>query len=149
MKSRFWLLMMCFCILMAGCEKKTTEPDSPTTTISRTIVTNPWKINRITETNGTVINMNSLPAESKALFGINIQFFEDKTVRALDPVSKSVINGGRWDLIDNDKTMDIDVSQLKGKYPIVELSKSKMVLRNKIPFGGVSFEVNLELVPAL
>ncbi|TAG74162.1 MAG: hypothetical protein EAZ26_02415, partial [Runella slithyformis] len=109
----------------------------------------PWKIDRITDVSGNVINTNSLPTESRAMFGVDIQFNEDKTVRAIDPTSKLVVNGGSWDFLDNQQTLDIDVSQLKGKFPIVKLERSRMVLRNKIMFQGIGFDVNLELVPSL
>jgi hypothetical protein len=133
------------CFLVSCSEKTTAEP----ITITQTLVTNPWKVNKITDMSGATINQSSLPTEAKAMFGVNIQFLEDKTVRALDPVSKSVVNGGKWNLLDNDQTLDIDVAQLKGKYPIVEMTTSKMVLKTSIVYSGVTFNVNLELTPAL
>jgi hypothetical protein len=141
------ILSSCFLI---SCKKNTgTDPQSETLTATKTLVTNPWKVNKITDLSGNTINPSALPTEAKALFSINIQFLEDKTVRALDPVSKSVVNGGKWDLLDSDKILDIDVAQLKGKYPIVEMTRTKMILRNSIVFEGVTFNVNLELVPAI
>ena len=132
-----------------SCTKTTDSPATEVETTTRTLVTNPWKIDRVTDASGNVINTSNLPAESRALFGINIQFNEDKTVRAIDPTSKSIVNGGSWDFADNQQALNIDVSQLKGLFPIVKLERSRMVLRNKVQFNGLAFDVNLELVPAL
>jgi hypothetical protein len=99
--------------------------------------------------NGNVINTASLPEQSKALFGINIQFSDDKTVRAIDPIARTVINGGTWSFLDNEKTLDIDIKDLKGQFPINKLERSRMVLLNKITYNGLTFNVYLELVPAL
>ena len=135
-------------LLGLSCTKTTDNPATEVETTTKVLVTNPWKIDRITDVNGNIINTSSLPAESRALFGINIQFNEDKTVRAIDPTSKSIVNGGSWDFMDNQQTLNIDVSQLKGLFPIVKLERSRMVLRNKVLFNGLNFDVNLELVPA-
>ena len=132
-----------------SCTKTTDNPATQVETTTRTLVSNPWKIDRVTDASGNVINTSNLPAESRALFGINIQFNEDKTVRAIDPTSKSIVNGGSWDFADNQQALNIDVSQLKGLFPIVKLERSRMVLRNKVQFNGLAFDVNLELVPAL
>jgi len=139
------LLLVCF---LVSCVKTDNNNPEPTTTTD-ILVTNPWKVDRITDLNGNVINSAALPTEAKAMFGINIQFNQDKTVRAIDPVAKSVVNGGTWDLLDNNQILDIDVSQLKGKFPINQLSRSRMTLKYNVTYNGVTFNVNLELVPAL
>jgi hypothetical protein len=144
--------LLCLLALVAAtsCQRTVTaEEDQTQATTTRVLVTNPWKIDKITDANGTTIPLSSLPAESRALFGINIQFFEDKSVRAIDPVSRTVVNGGSWQFLDEEKTLDIDVSQLKGKFPILNLSRTRMVLRNRIQFNGLPFDVNLELVPSI
>ena len=98
---------------------------------------------------GNVINTALLPDEAKKFFGANIQFYEDKTVKAIDPIARMVLNGGSWDLLDNAKTLDIDIKDFKGTYPINKLERSRMSLRHTTLYQGLSFDVYLELVPAL
>ena len=151
MKKRIVLLLIGITFFGVSCKKidDNTDPVAQLQTITQALITNPWKIDRITDLSGNVINTSNLPAESRAMFGVNIQFNEDKTVRAIDPTSKTIVNGGSWDLLDDQKALDINISQLKGKFPIVKLERSRMILRNQVVFQGIGFDVNLELVPAL
>jgi hypothetical protein len=131
---------------------KTTSGDDPapsTQTVTETLVTTAWKIDKITDASGSTINPSNLPAESRALFGVNIQFNNDKTVRAIDPIARTIVNGGKWDISSDNQTLDIDISQLKGQFPIVSLKKNRMILKNNVAVSGLTFTVNLELVPAL
>ena len=149
--ANFFSIIVLFSVF--GCVKTDNSNSIPTPdaviTLTEALVTYPWKVDKVTDANGGLINPNSLPEQSKALFGINIQFYDDKTVRALDPIARTVVNGGKWDFLDENKTLDIDISQLKGQFPIVSLKKDRMILKNKVVFNGISFDVLLELVPSL
>ncbi|MCP1382235.1 hypothetical protein [Runella salmonicolor] len=148
MKKLTFIYSLLFTFFLASCDRSTTDEPTNEATV-RVLTTNPWKVDKITDLNGNVINTASLPEQSKALFGINIQFSDDKTVRAIDPVARTVINGGTWNFLDNEKTLDIDIKDLKGQFPINKLERSRMVLLNKINYNGLTFNVYLELVPAL
>ncbi|MFN8348706.1 MAG: hypothetical protein U0X91_27145 [Spirosomataceae bacterium] len=113
------------------------------------LTTNPWKVEKITDLNGNTINKELLPLSAQAFFGANIQFYEDKTVKAIDPVARQVLNGGSWSLLENEKILDIDIKDFKGTYPINKLERSRMSLRHSTVFNGLTFDVYLELVPAL
>lgn len=138
-----------FVVFLMSCDKAGNETPEPSA-VKNVLVTHPWKLEKITDSNGNAINPDLLPAEGKAFFGVNIQFNEDKTVRAIDPIARQVVNGGVWDLIEENKTLDIDLgANFKGKYPINTLERSRMSLRNTMTFNGLKFDVNLELVPVL
>lgn len=148
MKKSAFIYSLLLVFFLISCDR--TTPGEPTDeTTARVLTTNPWKVDKITDLNGNVINIAALPEASKALFGINIQFSDDKTVRAIDPIARTVINGGTWNFLDNQKVLDIDIKDLKGQFPINALERSRMVLLNKINFNGLSFDVYLVLVPAL
>jgi hypothetical protein len=149
MKKVMFIGSLLFALFLVSCKSDNngTTP-TPEKTVS-ILVTNPWKVEKITDLNGNVINKDLLPKEAQAFFGTNIQFFEDKTVKALDPVARTVVNGGSWNLLNNEKTLDIDIKDFKGIYPINKLERSRMSLRYSTVFQGLSFEVYLELVPAL
>ena len=111
---------------------------------------NAWKVDRIVDIKTNLaIPPSILPIEAAALFAVDIQFKENNKTVAIDRVSKQPINGGTWFLLDQNQTLDIDVSQLKGKFPLKELSSSKMILNYKINAFGGNYDVFLELVPSL
>ncbi len=143
----FYSLLLTFFLVSCDRENNGTTP-TPEKTIS-ILTTNPWKVEKVTDLNGNVINTSALPDDAKKFFGVNIQFYDDKTVKAIDPVARNVVNGGSWDLLDNEKTLDIDIKDFKGTYPINKLERARMSLRHTTVFNGLSFNVYLELVPAL
>ncbi len=150
MKKIAFLLSICAVVSLSACKTTNgTDPITTAQTITETLVTTAWKVDKITDTNGTIINPNNLPAESRALFGVNIQFNDDKTVRAIDPVARTIVNGGKWGISADNQILDIDISQLKGQFPIVSIKKDRMILKNNISVSGLTLTVNLELVPAL
>jgi len=137
-------------ISLNSCNKTTPDPIPAPENIMNVLTTNAWKMDKITDLNGNAINVDLLPAQTKAFFGVNIQFSGDKTVRAIDPIARRVESGGTWDLIENNKTLYIDLTKdFKGNYPINKLTRSNMSLRNTMEMNGLKFEVNLELIPAL
>ncbi|MFN4145606.1 MAG: hypothetical protein ACK4GN_07265 [Runella sp.] len=144
-------LVSLFLVLFLGsCKNDSPSIPSNTATAVRILTTRPWKVERITDLNGNTINPSLLPKEAKFFFEADIHFSEDKTVRAIDPVARKVVNGGSWDLLNNNTILKIDLSEsFKGEYPINVLERSRMSLRNTLDFEGVKFNVNLELVPVL
>jgi hypothetical protein len=149
MKKLTFLFSLLLTIVLVSCDRGNNGiTPTPEQTVS-ILTTNPWKVEKITDLNGNVINTALLPDEAKKFFGANIQFYEDKTVKAIDPIARMVLNGGSWDLLDNAKTLDIDIKDFKGTYPINKLERSRMSLRHTTLYQGLSFDVYLELVPAL
>jgi len=149
MKKIMFIGSLLLSLFLVSCK---TENNGTTPTPEKSIsilITNPWKVEKITDLNGNVINKSLLPTQAQGFFGSNIQFYEDKTVKAIDPVARQVLNGGSWNLLDNEKTLDIDIKDFKGTYPINKLERSRMSLRHSTVFNGLTFEVYLELVPAL
>ena len=63
--------------------------------------------------------------------------------------SKQIINAGTWTFIESDTKIDVNVTGFSGKFEVVELTTTKLVLRNKIPVSGVDTDGNMEFVPSL
>ncbi len=78
-----------------------------------------------------------------------MQFRGNNTVRALDRTSKQIINGGTWKLTVDSKSMDVEVTQFSGNFPLVELSRTKLVLRQRAPVDKKDADINLEFDPSL
>jgi len=112
------------------------------------LVAMPWKLNRVTDAQGQAIPLSRLNVQTQALFGMDFQFRENNITRATDRLTRQVLNGGTWFLRDNNTALDIEVSLFKGRFPLVDLNRSKLVLQNKMPINGVESDTNLEFVPA-
>lgn len=137
---------------LTGCKK-----DDITTTIEPTVssqtdllVASNWRTVRVSTPGGQEINKSRLNLSTQILFDLNMQFRNNGTVRALDPKqSNSVINGGTWQLAADNKSIDVDVTGFKGNFPIIQLTKSKLTLRQRAPVDGKDADINLEFEPAL
>lgn len=139
------------CLLMGltvACDKDT-KTDPQETDKGKVLVTNPWRLVGITDASGKAIPQNQLNIETQAIYLFDIQFFDNNVTKALDRTSKQVVNGGTWYLIENNEILDVEVSQFKGKFPIKELSRSKMTLSNTVPVNGVNQEARLVFEPVI
>lgn len=144
---RFSLIAGLFLVALAGCKKDNTTNDPTPTQSSQTdlLVANNWRTVRVSTPAGQEINKNRLNLATQILYDLNMQFRKDGSVRALDPKqSNSVINGGTWKLAADNQSMDVDVTGFKGNFPIIELTKNKLTLRQRAPVDGKDADVNLE-----
>jgi hypothetical protein len=148
---RFLLVFTVLFGTLTGCKKDdgATPTDSSQTDL---LVANNWVTTSITTIDGQAITKGRLGLESQILFDLTMQFRKDGTVRALDPKqSNTVINGGTWTLAADSQSMDVDVTGFKGNFPIVQLTKSKLILRqdNKATVDGAKTNINLVFDPSL
>ncbi|UFH52610.1 hypothetical protein [Spirosoma sp. KNUC1025] len=142
---QFLLIVSLFLSVLTGCKKDDGNTPTPTTS-SQTdlLVANNWRVSGITTPEGQDINKSRLNLATQILFDLNMQFRNNGTVRALDPKqSNSVINGGTWSLATDNQSIDVDVSGFKGNFPIVQLTKSKLILRQRAPVDGKDADINL------
>ena len=150
-------LFLVFTILLATltqCKKEDSGTTPAPTVTSQTdlLVANNWHTVRITTPDGQEINKSRLNLETQALYDLNMQFRSNGTVRALDPKqSNSVVNAGTWTLATDNKSIDVVVTGFSGNFPIVQLTKSKLILQqtNKALVDGKKADVNLEFDPTL
>ncbi len=148
---QFLLVLILFVGAFTGCKKDDGTTPTPTAS-SQTdlLVANNWRTVRVTTTDGQEINKSRLNLATQVLYDLNMQFRNNGTVRALDPgQSNSVVNGGTWKLASDNQSIDVDVSGFKGNFPIVQLTKSKLILRQTAPVDGTNAPINLEFNPTL
>lgn len=127
-----------------------TTPTPTATSQTDLLVASNWRTVRVTTPDGQAINRNRLNLATQVLYDLNMQFRNNGTVRALDPSqSNSVINGGTWKLSTDNQSIDVDVSGFKGNFPIVQLTKNKLILRQTAPVDGTNAAINLEFDPTL
>ena len=143
MKNSLFLFVALF---IFACKKDETAVTEPTKIISA----NFWKLDRFADTDGKTLSQNQLNSQAQALFGLDYEFRDDNVTRAKDRITKQILNAGTWYLLDANQTLDIDILGFKGKFKVIEISKSKMVLQaenNKMISAGQF--VNMEFLPAL
>ena len=147
-------ILLVFSVLastLTNCKKDDGNNPAPTAT-SQTdlLVATNWQVTSITTPDGQLINYKRLNLISQLLPELKFQFKADNTVRALDPAqSNTVKNAGTWFLATDNKSMDVDVTGFKGNFPIIELTKNKLVLRQRAPVDGKDADINLNFEPAL
>ena len=149
--TRLFLLLLLISIGSTSCKKDDTPPPTPTTT-SQTdlLVAHNWIVTSVTTPSGQDINRSRLNVITQSLFALNMQFRADGTVRALDPnASNTVRNGGTWVLTPDNKSIDVVVTGLSGNFPIVQLDRSQLILRQTAPVDGKNADINLVFAPSL
>lgn len=142
MKNTLFLFVALF---IFACKK-----DETVTEPTKIISANFWKLDRFADTDGKTLSQNQLNSQAQALFGLDYEFRDDNVTRAKDRITKQILNAGTWYLLDANQTLDIDILGFKGKFKVVEISKSKLVLQaenNKMISAGQF--VNMEFLPAL
>lgn len=152
MKTIHWFAtLVLFATLLTACKKDDNNTPAPTQQ-SQTdlLVANNWRTVRVTTPAGQEINRSRLNLATQVLFDLNMQFRNNGTVRALDPKqSNVVVNGGSWTLAPDNKSIDVDVTGFKGNFPIVELSRTRLSLRQRAPVDGQNADINLVFDPVL
>lgn len=134
-------------VVGAACDRNT-NPTPGTDQKAEILKSTGWKLDRVTTPGGQTINSTRLSRETQAIFEVNVEFRNPDITRAVDRVTKQVLNGGTWYLRENETILDVNVTGFKGKFQVVEISRTKLVIRNQIPVDGTTQDANLEFSPA-
>lgn len=150
---RFFVIVGLFMTLFTGCKKDDgTTPDPTVSSQTDLLVANNWHTVSITTPDGQAVNKSRLDASTQALFDLNMQFRNNGRVNALDPKQGNIaVNGGTWKLATDNQSIDVDVTSFKGNFPIVQLTKNKLILRQdgKASIDGKKADVYLVFEPVL
>ena len=146
-------LLLIFTILLSTltqCKKDNTNATPTAASQTDLLVANNWRTVRVSTPDGQEINKSRLNLSTQVLYDLNMQFRNNGTVRALDPKqSNTVINGGTWTLATDNQSIDVVVTGFNGNFPIIQLTKNKLILRQNAPVDGKNTDINLEFDPSL
>jgi hypothetical protein len=147
---RYLLILVLFVGTFIGCKNDNgTDPAPTATSQTDLLVATNWQVSSITSADGQLINPSRLNLVSQLLPQLKFQFRADNSVRALDPAqSNAVKNAGTWYLAADNKSMDVDVTGFKGNFPIIQLTKNKLILRQVAPVDGKNTDINLVFDPS-
>lgn len=146
MKAILFAFGVLLSVLFVSCREKI-NPDSNNSPMEQRLVSKPWRLIDITDASDRSIPANQLNFETRAIYLFDIQFFSNNVTKAIDRVSRQVVNGGTWYLIDDNRVMDIEVSQFKGKFELKSLTTTRMILINDVPVNGVNQRAQLVFEP--
>lgn len=138
-----WLLTLV--VLVSACKK-----DDPGVQDRAALLTaNSWKLARVTDAQGQNISQNRMGVETQALFSLEFQFRPNNVTRATDRLTRQVINGGTWYLVENNSAIDVEITQFKGRFPVRELTRNQLILGTKIPLNNQQTDANLVFEPSI
>lgn len=138
------LIVLFVTFISLACKDDNVEPTNLSQ--SEILSLNSWQLTRYSDTNGKTLSNSELNVAAIALYGLLFEFRADKETRAVDKLSKNILNRGTWDLISNNTVLDINITSFKGQFKIVALSKGKLTLQASTGnfLSGVGSEINME-----
>ena len=57
------------------------------------------------------------------------EFKDTKETRAIDKITKKIVNRGTWELMSSNTILDINIDGFKGQFKLISISKGKMTLQ--------------------
>ena len=145
-KKRLTLLFLLLVCLMS-CKKN----DETQTVAARgeLLVANDWRLTRVTNPAGNTIAVNRLGLSALALNFADIQFTDRNIARAIDRSTKQIINGGTWYLVQSNAALDINVTGFAGVFPIIDLTRTRLIIQQNTTVDGTKTDVFLEFAPSV
>ena len=144
MKYIFLLVFLALNII--SCKKDVVDP-IPTNT-NELISLNGWQLKRYSDSNGKTVGNSSLNISAIALYGLVFEFKDTKETRAIDKITKNIVNRGTWELMSSNTILDINIDGFKGQFKLISISKGKMTLQASTGnfLSGVGDVINMEFI---
>lgn len=138
------LIIAIVVFISLACKEDKVEPSNLSQT--ELLSLNSWQLSRYTDTSGKTLSNSELNISAVALYGLQFEFRADKETRAVDKITKSILNRGTWDLLSQETVLDINITSFKGQFKIITLSKGKLTLQASTGnfLSGVGSEINME-----
>jgi hypothetical protein len=105
-----------------------------------------WKLDRFSKPTGQAITDSELNSSARFLYAMHFEFRANGEVRGIDKTGGSIIEKGTWKFLDNETSVNVELTSLNYDFKIVKIETGKMTLQ--APTGnflsGVGQEINLE-----
>lgn len=106
-----------------------------------------WVISGFTTADNTPIDPALFAGDAKFIDQLTYVFDNAGIVRSYDKVSKQAQSYGTWGLIENSTKLEINIQGFKGTFGVIDLTKTKMTLRNNIKYNNLEIPVNMVFIP--
>ena len=144
---RHFKLLLIFLISTSVFSCAKDEAIDPNLNKTEAIKSTEWVINGFTTADNTPIDPALFTGDAKFIDQLTYIFDNTGVVRSFDKVSKQAQAYGTWGLIENSTKLEINIQGFKGTFGVIELSKSKMILRNNIKYNNLEIPVNMVFIP--
>lgn len=106
-----------------------------------------WQLDKYVDLNGKTVSDGALNTSAKLLFGMIFEFKSNKEVKGVDKLSKSIINRGTWELIEDETDyLKIDIVGFSGDFLIIDITKNSMILRTETEKNPIGIDTEIDLV---
>ena len=139
------LLVLLISLSIFSCAKD--EIVDPNLAKTDAIKSSEWIISGFTTSDNTPIDPTLFAGDAKFIDQLTYVFDNSGVVRSYDKVSKQAQAYGTWGLVENSTKLEINIQGFKGTFGVIELSKTKMILRNNIKYKNTDIPVNMIFVP--
>ncbi len=106
-----------------------------------------WLVTGFTTADNSPIDPALFTGDAKFIDQLTYVFDNTGIVRSYDKVSKQAQANGTWGLAENATKLEINIQGFNGIFAVIELSKTKMVLRNNIKYKNIDIPVNMVFIP--
>lgn len=144
MRSKTLLILIISLSIFSCAKDEITDPNLAKTDA---IKSSEWVISGFTTSNNTPIDPALFTGDAKFIDQLTYIFDNAGIVRSYDKVSKQAQAYGAWGLIENSTKLEINIQGFKGTFGVIELSKTKMILRNNIRYNNNDIPINMIFVP--
>ena len=144
MRSKTLLILIISLSIFSCAKDETIDPNLAKTDA---IKSSEWVISGFTTSNNTPIDPALFTGDAKFIDQLTYIFDNAGIVRSYDKVSKQAQAYGAWGLIENSTKLEINIQGFKGTFGVIELSKTKMILRNNIKYNNNDIPINMIFVP--
>ncbi|MBC7409112.1 MAG: hypothetical protein H7339_12050 [Arcicella sp.] len=139
------LLVLLISLSIFSCAKD--EIVDPNLAKTDAIKSSEWIISGFTTSDNTPIDPTLFAGDAKFIDQLTYVFDNSGVVRSYDKVSKQAQAYGTWGLVENSTKLEINIQGFKGTFGVIELSKTKMILRNNIKYKNTDIPVNMIFIP--
>ncbi len=140
-----FFLLFCF-----SCKKDdtgNTQIESERTTAIQS-ATAGWSLDMYTKPDNTLLDPNRVTGDSKYINQQIYVFDKSGVVKSFDKISKVALTYGTWKFTTNDTILETLINGQIGTFNVVELTKTKMVLRtDSFEYDKAKISVNMVFVP--
>ncbi len=107
-----------------------------------------WSLDMYTKPDNTLLDPNRVTGDSKYVNQQIYVFDKNGNVKSYDKISKVALTYGTWKFTTNDTILETLINGQTGIFNVVELTKSKMVLKNdNFEYDKAKITVHMIFVP--
>jgi len=143
-RSKPFLILLILLSILSCTKDQTVDPNIAK---SDAIKSSEWVTSGFSTIDNTPIDPALFSGDAKFINQLTYRFQDAGIVRSYDKVSKQAQAYGTWALVESATKLEINIQGFKGTLGVIELSKTKMTLRNNITYKNTNIPINIIFIP--